>query len=94
MDDGGVDFWPGEYSKTYVFAEKNYDSIFSALREGKMFVTTGDLVSEVGLPFHPRNFASIGQTLEVEYGDDLTVDINVLTHAKPITTGTSQKLDV
>ena len=77
--DGGVDFWPGEYSKTYVFAEKNYDSIFSALREGKMFVTTGDLVSEVWFTVSSTgNFASIGQTLEVEYGDDLTVDINVL----------------
>ena len=44
-----------------------------------MFVTTGDLVSEVWFTVSSTgNFASIGQTLEVEYGDDLTVDINVL----------------
>jgi hypothetical protein len=25
--DGGVDFWPGEYSKTYVWAERDHDSV-------------------------------------------------------------------
>ena len=45
--EGGRDFWPGEYSKTYVWANKNHDSILAALRAGRVFVTTGDLISEL-----------------------------------------------
>ena len=45
--DGGGDFWPGEYSKTYVKAEKDYDDIMESLRNGNVFVTTGDLISEL-----------------------------------------------
>ena len=36
--EGGVDFWPGEYSKTYVFAEKNHDDILEGIRRGRVFV--------------------------------------------------------
>lgn len=45
--EGGFDFWPGEYSKTYVHAPKNPASIIAAMRAGRIFVTTGDLVSEL-----------------------------------------------
>ena len=44
---GGIDFWPGEYSKTYVYAESNPADILAALRGGRIFVTTGDLISEL-----------------------------------------------
>ena len=37
--DGG-DFWPGEYSKTYVWATPSHDSILQGIREGRVFVTT------------------------------------------------------
>lgn len=43
----GVAFWPGEYAKTYVHARKEYASILEGLRGGRIFVTTGDLVSEL-----------------------------------------------
>ena len=44
-----------------------------------MFVTTGDLVSEVWFTVSSSgNFASIGQTLEIHPGDDLKVEIKVL----------------
>jgi hypothetical protein len=46
--DGG-DFWPGEYSKTYVWAAASHDAILQGIREGRIFVTTGDLVSELKL---------------------------------------------
>ena len=39
--DGG-DFWPGEYSKTYVWAAASHDAILQGIREGRIFVTTGD----------------------------------------------------
>ena len=32
--EGGFDFWPGEYSKTYVHAPKNPASIIAAMRAG------------------------------------------------------------
>lgn len=43
----GVNFWPGEYSKTYVYARKNHASILESLRRGRIFITTGDLISEL-----------------------------------------------
>ncbi len=47
FSDGGVDFWPGEYSKTYVFAGKDHGSILAGLRAGRVFVTTGDLITSL-----------------------------------------------
>ncbi|WP_026693863.1 phosphoesterase [Peribacillus kribbensis] len=72
--DGGSDFWPGEYSKTYVKATKNYKDVMENLRNGHVFVTTGDLISELDVkaqavgktPLHAEakgNSASIGETL-------------------------------
>ena len=82
--EGGVDFWPGEYSKTYVYAEKNYDSILSALRAGKVFVTTGDLVSEIYLEVTQENrSATIGEEITVYPGSEITVKIRIRDpHAK------------
>src|SRR5690606_34967062 len=42
--EGGSDFWPGEYSKTYVHAARNHADIIDGLRHGRVFVTTGDLI--------------------------------------------------
>ena len=44
---GGIDFWPGEYAKTYVYANKEHADILDGIRHGRVFVTTGDLVSEL-----------------------------------------------
>ncbi|MDP3137599.1 MAG: hypothetical protein Q8N17_14860, partial [Burkholderiaceae bacterium] len=45
--EGGNDFWPGEYSKTYVKAVKRPADILDGLRGGRVFTTLGDLVSEL-----------------------------------------------
>ena len=91
--DGGVDFWPGEYSKTYVLAEKNSAAVIESIRNGKMFVTTGDLVSEVW--FEASNSkpnkgfdsavetASIGSTLKPQPGQDVTIKIKILDPGTP-----------
>mgnify|MGYP003313366317 CR=1 FL=1 len=47
FSEGGSDFWPGEYSKTYVWAHKNHDSILESIRSGRIFVTTGDLINGI-----------------------------------------------
>lgn len=87
--DGGSDFWPGEYSKTYVKAEKDYDAIMESLRSGNVFVTTGDLISELDVkvqaggksPWFAKskgNSATIGETLTISgKSKDVTVTIRI-----------------
>jgi hypothetical protein len=77
---GGSDFWPGEYSKTYVKAAHTYDDIMDGLRNGRVFVTLGDLVSEVEVTArsaHTKQVAEIGGTLQVEAGSDVTIIVRV-----------------
>lgn len=76
--DGGEDFWPGEYSKTYVKAAHTYDDVLDGLRNGRIFVTLGDLVSEVDVIASAGGAkAEIGGRLEVLAGSDVTVVIRV-----------------
>lgn len=76
--EGGVDFWPGEYSKTYVLAPKNHDAILDGLRSGRIFVTLGDLVSEAWVTVRSGNReAEIGGTIGVISGRDVEVTIRV-----------------
>lgn len=78
--DGGTDFWPGEYSKTYVKAAHSYDDVLDGLRNGRIFVTLGDLVSEVDITAMTADGArkaEIGGHLTVPAGADVTVVIRV-----------------
>ncbi len=78
--DGGSDFWPGEYSKTYVKAAHTYDDVLDGLRNGRVFVTLGDLVSEVevtAMTADGARRADIGGRLDVAAGSDVTVVIRV-----------------
>jgi hypothetical protein len=78
--DGGSDFWPGEYSKTYVKAARTYDDVLDGLRNGRVFVTLGDLVSEVdvtAMTADGARKAEIGGRLDVPAGGDVTVVIRV-----------------
>jgi hypothetical protein len=80
--EGGVDFWPGEYSKTYILAERNHASILESLREGRVFVTTGDLVSELWVSASSGTHQTdIGGTLTLDSPQDVTVTIKFL-HTK------------
>lgn len=75
---GGDDFWPGEYAKTYVFARQNYASVLAALRAGKIFVTTGDLISSLDMTVTAsgdQHTATFGDTLTVAQGQDVHVSI-------------------
>ena len=76
--DGGSDFWPGEYSKTYVHAERDYDDILDGIRHGRVFVTTGDLISELYVTASAgRDRAGIGGTLSLPDGGDVEVTIRL-----------------
>ncbi len=75
----GVDFWPGEYSKTYVMADKNHQSILEGIRAGHVFVTTGDLIEElyVDLRDGTGSAASIGDKVTVENGSTVSIDVRL-----------------
>ncbi|WP_336964984.1 phosphoesterase [Sphingobium aquiterrae] len=79
--DGGSDFWPGEYSKTYVFARADQTDILDGLRSGRVFVTTGDLISALdvsAVATGPRmRRAEIGGTLPLRSGDDVEIRIRL-----------------
>ncbi|MDO8909240.1 MAG: phosphoesterase [Pseudohongiella sp.] len=77
--DGGSDFWPGEYSKTYILAEKNHHSILESFRQGRIFVTTGDLISELWFTVSATDKQTdTGGTLTVSRGADLNISIRFL----------------
>ncbi len=76
--EGGSDFWPGEYSKTYVYARRRHSDIVAGLRAGRVFVTTGDLVSELDMSVSgAHKTAHLGETLVVSSGVPIRVTIRL-----------------
>lgn len=77
--EGGADFWPGEYAKTWVFAAPTSRDILDGLRAGRVFATTGGLVEQLDFTAvtarAPRRAAAIGDTLTVRRGDEMIVTI-------------------
>ena len=77
--EGGADFWPGEYSKTYVWAKKEYDDILDGIRNGRMFVVLGDLITELHVTASlPNQSANIGGSLTVPTGSNVELVIRFL----------------
>jgi hypothetical protein len=82
--EGGSDFWPGEYSKTYILADKNPHSILESFRQGRVFVTTGDLISELWFTVSSDSAATdTGGTLLISSGDSVEVTVSFRQPAKP-----------
>lgn len=78
--DGGADFWPGEYSKTYVRSKKNHADILASIRGGKVFVTTGDLVTSVDFNASVIGIgraATTGGSLKVAKGKSVRIKIQI-----------------
>lgn len=74
--EGGADFWPGEYAKTWVFAERTSTDILDGLREGRVFVATGGLIERLDFTAHAgAATADMGETLAVQPGAPMTVTI-------------------
>ncbi|GAA0982924.1 hypothetical protein GCM10009555_053590 [Acrocarpospora macrocephala] len=75
---GGSDFWPGEYSKTYVLARQDYGDIMDGLRNGRIWVTTGDLITSLDLTASSQGRdAEMGETLTVSRRNRSDVDIEI-----------------
>ncbi|SEH00242.1 hypothetical protein SAMN05444920_115221 [Nonomuraea solani] len=91
--DGGADFWPGEYSKTYVHAGWDYADVLDGLRNGRIFVTIGDLVDRLDLTVSRADLggampadgtASVGETLRLRGRDrDAEVEVRFRVPATP-----------
>ncbi len=75
--EGGSDFWPGEYSKTYVWAQPDHDSILAGIRAGRVFVTTGDLITELYFSIRTQSGqeAGIGDWLSTSGDGELRAHI-------------------
>ena len=73
----GSDFWPGEFHKTYVRAHPTYEDVLDGLRQGRVFVAAGGLVTELDVTARarPGGRAELGETLSVARGDDVAVTI-------------------
>lgn len=86
--EGGSDFWPGEYSKTYVKAVHTHADILDGLRNGRVFVTTGDLISELDVVARSGAAqAEIGEVLKVDATGNVAVTIRVRDPAAPNAAG-------
>ncbi len=78
--DGGIDFWPGEYSKTYVKAAPDPADVLDGLRQGRVFVTLGDLVSELDVIVQSvdgRSRAEMGGEVTVTPGSDVVIVVRL-----------------
>jgi len=77
--EGGDDFWPGQYTKMYVFAsEKSYRAIAEGIAAGKVFTVSGDLIDKLDFTASNGNAqAMMGETLLGRSGDDVKVTIRV-----------------
>lgn len=75
---GGSDFWPGEYSKTHVLARQDYADVMDGLRNGRVWVGTGDLVTSLDLTAGNRGRgAAMGETLTVSGRGSTDVEIEI-----------------
>jgi hypothetical protein len=86
--EGGSDFWPGEYSKTWVLARPEHDDILEGIRAGRVFVSTGDLVTELWLTASSAGeSAEIGGELRTGAGDPVEVSLRIRDPAAPNANG-------
>jgi hypothetical protein len=83
--EGGIDFWPGEYSRTYVHARKHHDGILDGLRRGRVFVSTGWLVTGVEIDVSRGDAAvdMLGETLVVDGPGEIRVRARLEDPAEP-----------
>lgn len=95
VDMGGADFWPGEYSKTYVHARHDQADILDGLRHGRMFAVTGDLIDTLDLQVSAEGAvpAAMGGTLQVAAGAPVAVRVSVTVPAGKNFNGDRNALD-
>lgn len=72
----GSDFWPGEYQKTYVRAQRSYSGVLNGLRSGRVFAVAGDLINELDVTAKSgTRSAGIGGTLSIDRGRPVSLTV-------------------
>jgi len=95
--EGGADFWPGEYAKTWVFARPTSADILDGLRNGRVFAATGDLIDALDFTAArvgaPGRAAAMGDTLAVRGAPGIVVTIRFRPASKPNAHGDAPRMD-
>ena len=76
--DPSNDFWPGEYAKTYIWADttKGTEGIVAGMRSGNSYSVTGGIIDQLTFTAGTRHrSATMGQTLTARRGDDVTITV-------------------
>lgn len=75
LRDGGRDYDPGEYSKTYVLARPDAEDTLDGLRHGRMFTVTGDLIDALEFKVTDGNITgSLGDTVTLAASRPMQVE--------------------
>ena len=78
LRDGGRDYDPGEYSKTYVLARPDAEDILDGLRHGRMFTVTGDLINALEFKVTDGNVTgSLGDTVALTASRPMQVEARI-----------------
>ncbi|WP_149196311.1 hypothetical protein [Luteimonas suaedae] len=97
LRDGGRDFDPGQYSRTYVWARHEAGDILDGMRAGRMFAVTGDLIDALELTVQaagePGGAAAMGGTLVMPAAATMRVALKVRQPARPNFNGQRPTLD-
>ena len=77
---GLADYWPGEFSETWVYApERSAAGVLRALRAGSFFANHGRIVREVELRVNAEGLpraAEAGETIAVAAGEDVVAQLS------------------
>lgn len=97
------DFAPGQYSRTYVVTnDRSYAGVMAGIRQGNMFVVTGDLIDRLrfyvsGRAPGEKDFGGVGVltggTFVVKAGSDIRVQVRLQTPKKPNANNERPRLD-
>ena len=81
---GGVEFWPGEFRRTYVYCpERTEAGFFAGLRSGASYFVLGGIVENVDFKASvDGRSAMIGERLAVSTGSPVTVSVEFVEHAR------------
>lgn len=78
LRDGGRDYDPGEYSKTYAWARPDAGDILDALRYGRIFTVTGDLIDALELRVAGGDVTGTpGDTVTLSVTQTMQVEVRV-----------------
>jgi len=84
LRDGGRDYDPGEYSKTYAWARPEAEDILDALRNGRMFIVTGDLIDALELRVTGDDVTGVpGDAVTLSVTQMMQVEVRVRQPTRP-----------